>query len=229
MWLPRPVLWMRWALLETSSELPARSRTRLLQGAGEAFFFYSSLMTCSVNLVEDQSETLGRDDTNGNVPCSTHDPPEQSNTAIACLLRTYGHDAINHTTVYRSNNFTTYDRLGMNAATFPTAHNRPSRHKETFIMCCAVSCDKVFFRKDHLTQHIRNKHQRLDTKFHCPNAGCANRSFSLDELFEHMKQASHKKDVRFTSIKNAAEKSKCACGDGLIISGRCKACGYHLD
>jgi hypothetical protein len=106
--------------------------------------------------------------------------------------------------------------------------NSISRHKETLVTCCAVTCGKVCSRKDHLTQHIRNKHQRLDTKFHCPIAGCTNLLFSLDELFEHMKHVSHKGDVHFSSIKNAAQTPKCSCGDGLIISGRCKACGFHL-
>jgi hypothetical protein len=43
-----------------------------------------------------------------------------------------------------------------------------------------------------------------------------------------MQQSGHKADVHFTSIKNVAEKPKCFCGDGLIISGRCKACGFHF-
>jgi hypothetical protein len=113
-------------------------------------------------------------------------------------------------------------------ATVSARAGRAAKHKHTFVSCCAEHCEQTFLRKDHLTQHIRNKHQDLDTTFCCPIDGCTNRSLSLLQLLEYMQQPGHKRDVHFTPIKNAAEKPKCACGDGLIVSGRCKACGFHL-
>jgi hypothetical protein len=113
-------------------------------------------------------------------------------------------------------------------ATVPLEPTRATKHKHTLVSCCAERCEQTFLRKDHLTQHIRNKHQGLDTNFCCPIYGCSDHSFSLHQLFEHMKQDGHQRDVHFNSIKNAAHTPKCSCGDGLIISGRCRACGFHI-
>jgi hypothetical protein len=166
---------------------------RLLQGAGEAFFFYPSLIT-SLRATLPQP------------------PPEDPNS-------------IEYPSQHR---YLTQHQRGPSTTTVLAKPKHSSKHKTTFIVCCAALCDQTFFRKDHLTQHMRNRHQKSNADFHCPVGGCTNRLLSLDELFMHMKQSSHQGDVHFTSIKNAAEKPKCSCGDGLIISGRCKACGFHL-
>jgi hypothetical protein len=122
----------------------------------------------------------------------------------------------------------TNHRSDPSTATVPPGSRRATKHKPTLVSCNAERCEQTFLRKDHLTQHIRNKHQDNDTKFRCPIYGCTDHSFSLLQLFEHMQQCGHKRDVHFTPIKNAVEKPKCSCGDGLLISGRCKACDPHL-
>jgi transcription elongation factor Elf1 len=221
------------ALLETNSELPAHSRTRLLQGAGEAFFFLdtnvsvilarsnwraSLSLSCPIELYYPASPTssrlgdlTGRDDT----------------PSVDSSLDTRHNDAINPVDDWSRYSSTHLDP-DPSTATVPAGAGRAAKHKHTFVSCCAEHCEQTFLRKDHLTQHIRNKHQNLDTTFSCPIDGCTNHSLSLLQLLEHMQQPGHKRDVHFTPIKNAVEKPKCSCGDGLIISGRCKACGFHL-
>lgn len=145
---------------------------------------------------------------------------EGGETVAVDSLHTYCYEAID--TIGHSVD----DSLLLNtcAVAAPAVPKRTSKHKTTFLACCAEYCDQTFFRKDHLTQHFRNKHQKSDTKFYCPVGGCANHCFNLHELFEHMKQAGHQRDVHFSSIKNATEKPKCPCGDGLVVFGVCKAC-----
>jgi transcription elongation factor Elf1 len=86
----------------------------------------------------------------------------------------------------------THDGLDPSISIDPVEATCASRHKCTFVSCCAEQCEQTFLRKDHLTQHIRNKHQDLDTKFCCPIYGCTDHSFSLLRLFEHMQQFGHR-------------------------------------
>jgi hypothetical protein len=230
--LPRPLHRTPSALLQTNLELPAHSRTRLLQGAGEAFFFYTNdracrsdwraslslHVSCPIELHYPASPTLSR---LGDLTGWSDTPSVDSS------LDTRHNDAINPVddwSIYSS----THLDPDPSTATVSARAGRAAKHKHTFVSCCAEHCEQTFLRKDHLTQHIRNKHQDLDTTFCCPIDGCTNRSLSLLQLLEYMQQPGHKRDVHFTPIKNAAEKPKCACGDGLIVSGRCKACGFHL-
>jgi hypothetical protein len=221
------------ALVKTTSELPADPRTRLLQGAGEAFFFLTFANIGCLLLPrprrhnDSASLMIGRHGSVNTLGRSSNGLPLWSDApGVDSSLATQYNNATRLGDTWSKYSLTPHE-VDPSPVTIPAGLRRAAKHKYTLVSCCAEHCEQTFLRKDHLTQHIRNKHQDLDSKFRCPVYGCADRSIHLHDLLIHMKQAGHQGDMHFTSIKNAAEKPKCACGDGLIISDRCKACGFQ--
>lgn len=107
-----------------------------------------------------------------------------------------------------------------NNATTPATTKRSTRHKSTFVSCCATNCNETFLRKDHLTQHIRNKHMPSGI-FRCPVQNCSHQPSTLEVLFQHMCNAvKHREDPHFGPVKNAFHNGKCA-GCGLVKGCKC--------
>jgi hypothetical protein len=97
--------------------------------------------------------------------------------------------------------------------------------KHLDLECCAIDSGHKpkTGRKDHLSQHIRNKHQSPDSKFRCPVNKCPATHLSLTELDLHMKLAGHLVTCS-SAIAAAANNPKCICKRGLIVGNRCQAC-----
>jgi transcription elongation factor Elf1 len=93
------------------------------------------------------------------------------------------------------------------------------------LKCCAVDCGykPKTGRKDHLSQHIRNKHQAFDSKFRCPFIECPTTNLSLGELDMHMKLSGHWVTCS-SAVAAAANHPKCTCKRGLIVGNMCQAC-----